>query len=166
MKRSSNIIALSVLGALLLATGGCASNQNATSRGLTGSIEPGKEVARAEEEEAPRPVPADPYKGVRYQGGRDPVTGAAPNLDGQLPPPPAPLARKAAPRTQVASAAGMPAAPATRGAVTRASIQVQPGDTLSSISRKHGVSVAALMQANALATPKIAAGQTLVLPAK
>lgn len=158
MHRTSKIITLSALGALLLAGGGCASNQTATSRGLTGSIEPSKDVARAEDDEAPRPVPPDPYKGIRYQGGRDPVTGIAPNLDGQLPAPPTAV-RKAAARAQVATAATVTKAPG-------GTVQIQPGDTLSSVSRKHGISVAALMQANALTSPKIVTGQTLVLPGK
>ena len=155
---------LPVTVSLLLCTaGGCASNQGANSRGLTGSIDkPNGPVARADDdEEMARPVPADPYKGIQYRGGRDPVTGAAPNLEGQMPAPPAPPAsvRKAGSRTRVAGSATSATASGLR-------IQVQSGDTLTSLAGKHQVTVAALMQANALSTPKIVAGQTLVLPAK
>ena len=161
---------VSLLAGLVLccAASGCASNPAANSRGLTGSVDkPLDQSARAEEDEEPvRPVPPDPYRGVQYKGGRDPVTGAAPNLDGQLPPPPvvAAPARKNATRTAVAIAAS----PATAKAATASdlSIQVQPGDTLTSIARKYQVTVAALMQVNGLATPKIMAAQTLIIPAK
>lgn len=44
-------------------------------------------------------------------------------------------------------------------------ITVRSGDTLYGLSRRHGVSVSALMQANGLASPNIRVGQKLALPA-
>jgi murein DD-endopeptidase MepM/ murein hydrolase activator NlpD len=44
------------------------------------------------------------------------------------------------------------------------SIDVQPGDTLYGLSKKHHVSVAALMSVNQLTTPNLKPGQKLVLP--
>lgn len=44
------------------------------------------------------------------------------------------------------------------------SIQVQQGDTLYSLSRRHGVSVAELMEVNSLNNPNLAIGQRLYLP--
>ena len=154
-------LAGTALGLLLLTAAGCAGNSGRAPAGLTGSIDRQAKTAQSvEDEEAPRPVPPDPYKNVRYKGGRDPVSGVAPNLEGQLPPSPAHPGRKTdQPKTQMVSA---PATPATPGAT----VQVQSGDTLSSIARKSGVSVAALMQANGLSTATILPGQTLVLPAK
>ena len=156
MQQPPHLLAWTAIS-LLLTVGGCSASREPV--GLTGSVERQNRVQRAEaDEEVARPVPPDPYKDVRYKGGRDPVTGVAPNLDGQLPAPPVAPSRKSAASRQVATAA--PAA--TPGA----SITVQPGDTLSGLARKSGVSVAALMQANGLASPKIVPGQTLVVPAK
>lgn len=159
---------LSISAALLFAgaAGGCASNQPANSRGLTGSItKPATMAARDDEDESARPVPADPYKGVQYKGGRDPVTGVAPDLDGQMPPPAdAKPARKTAARTNVAIKTSAGAANTATASGLR--VQVQAGDTLASLARKHNVTVAALMQVNGLASPKIVVAQTLVIPAK
>lgn len=44
-------------------------------------------------------------------------------------------------------------------------ILVRPGDTLYSIARQHGVTVAGLAAVNRLASSNVSAGQTLVLPA-
>ena len=110
----------------------------------------------SEADERPRAVPPDPYKGVRYKGGRDPGTGVAPNLNGDMPPPAA-----AAPARPVKTAAApIVAAPGQQ------SITVQAGESLSGIARKNQVSLSALMQANNLKGPHIVAGQTLLLPAK
>lgn len=46
-------------------------------------------------------------------------------------------------------------------------IRVQPGDTIESLAFKHGVSVQAMMEANALgAAPALTPGQTLLVPAE
>ncbi len=49
---------------------------------------------------------------------------------------------------------------------TDGTIDVQPGDTLYGLSKKHGVSIAALMDANQLTSPNLRPGQKLALPAK
>lgn len=46
------------------------------------------------------------------------------------------------------------------------SVVVQPGDTIYRIARKHGVSVAALMAENNMASPSISVGMRLVLPGR
>jgi hypothetical protein len=142
--------------ALLLA--GCAQNSgSAGPETITGSA-PQVRVARAEAEEAPRPVPPDPYKSVQYRGGRDPVSGVAPGLDGQMPAPPTPPA--AAKRTATAA---KPAA-ATAAAVSGTIVEVKPGDTLFAIAARNKVTLTALRQANQLTSDKIIPGQRLVLP--
>ena len=45
------------------------------------------------------------------------------------------------------------------------SVEVQPGDTLYGLSRRHGVSVAELMEVNGLSNPNLHPGQKLYLPA-
>jgi murein DD-endopeptidase MepM/ murein hydrolase activator NlpD len=44
-------------------------------------------------------------------------------------------------------------------------IEVQPGDTLHNLARRHGVAVAAIKEANGLQTDTVRPGQRLVLPA-
>ena len=66
-------------------------------------------------------------------------------------------------RTQPVTAAPSPrsgAVPVSAGAT----IDVQPGDSLYSIAKKHNVSVAALMDLNGLKTPSLKPGQQLRLP--
>ncbi len=63
--------------------------------------------------------------------------------------------------TQVAMAATP--APISEAA-TGETIEVQPGDTLYRLSRKHQVSLDALMSVNGLTTPNLKPGQKLVLP--
>ena len=140
---------------------------------MTSSIARPAQQRAEDDDEAPRPVPTDPYKNARYKGGRDPVSGIAPNLDGTLPEPPPPQRKAqsagagraiAATRAQTVAIA-QPSASAS-SVVAGPTVQVQPGDTLSKIARTNGVSVTALMQVNGLSTPAIMAGQTLVLPPK
>lgn len=63
---------------------------------------------------------------------------------------------------QVAAANGA-AQPARGGSA--AGYSVQPGDTLTKIARKHGVSVDALKSANAISGTSLKVGQMLVIPA-
>ncbi len=59
----------------------------------------------------------------------------------------------------------VPVASGTPGAGQSTTYTVQRGDTLAAIARKHGVSLAALQQANAIRNPDIIwAGQRLVIP--
>jgi hypothetical protein len=44
------------------------------------------------------------------------------------------------------------------------SVTVEPGDTLATMARRHGVSVAALKQINGLSSDRLQAGQSLVIP--
>lgn len=53
-----------------------------------------------------------------------------------------------------------------RGGAEAGAIVVQEGDTLYGLSRRHGVSISALMDENALQSPGIQVGQTLRLPAR
>jgi hypothetical protein len=57
------------------------------------------------------------------------------------------------------------AMPASAGYGAPQFIDVEPGDTLYSLSRRHGVSVAELITANRLDNVNLQAGQRLVLPA-
>lgn len=157
MTRPNQFLVLIGLAGLLLPSGGCSSNQGYSSRSdqvrLTGSVE--RRAAREDDDEPARPVPPDPYKNVQYKGGRDPVTGVAPSLDGQVPAP----APAAGPRRTAAVQAAAPAGNGSR-------FQVQPGDTLFALARKHGVTVAALKQANGLQSDTLVTGQTLTLPSR
>ena len=112
-----------------------------------------------EAEEKPRPVPPDPYKNIRYKGGRDPATGVAPNFNGEMSGP------VSTPMKVPRMVAAPPAAPAPV-VPDAAIIEVQAGDTLFGIARRHKVSVAGLMQANKITSPTIAPGQKLLLPAR
>ena len=136
---------------------------------LTGSISDARQTARAEtyeDDEAPRAVPPDPYKGVRYRGGRDPLSGTAPGLDGTMPAPAAARSPARQPLAESRQALGLaPARPtAPDGAGQRQMIEVREGDTLYALAARNRVSVAALMQANNLTTPRIVPGQRLLLP--
>ncbi len=55
-----------------------------------------------------------------------------------------------------------PAKPAIKPGAT---IEVQPGDTLYGLAKTHSVSIAAIMELNALKSPALRPGQKLVLPA-
>ncbi|MYL83674.1 LysM peptidoglycan-binding domain-containing protein [Desulfovibrio aerotolerans] len=76
---------------------------------------------------------------------------------------------KPAPEAEQAAPAGRPAKSAKSGAVVAAgpgSYLVQPGDTLASIAKLHGLSEKRLMDANGITDPrKLAAGKSLTIPA-
>ena len=162
--RGAALLAVIALAAGLLA--GCSSSANTTTGGLQGLTvsDHGQRAQRVEDDDdRPSAVPADPYRSVRYKGGRDPGSGVAPGLDGQLPPPPAPA--KAAGATRARTAAAQPAAAdGAAGAARLGTVTVQAGDTLYGIANRHRVSVSALMQANKLSSATIVPGQQLVLP--
>jgi murein DD-endopeptidase MepM/ murein hydrolase activator NlpD len=64
---------------------------------------------------------------------------------------------------QATPAAYAPSAPAASG--VGETIDVQPGDTLYGLSKRHHVSLAELMAANSMASPNLKPGQKLVIPA-
>jgi len=149
---------LIALAAAALA-GGCAKSGNldpASDPETTAATAPSPRQSRSEDDGEPRAQTADPYKSVQYRGGRDPVSGMAPALDGQLPaaPPPPAGQRRASPAKASARASSEPGR----------TVEVMPGDTLTSIAARHKTSVAALKQANQLTSDRIVPGQRLVLP--
>ncbi len=107
------------------------------------------------------------------------ITGSVPSTQSApasyatapVPPPPPP-----APKTSARSARGngditgsVPRLASAQGkwdANSGTAITIAPGDTLESVSRKHGVPVAAILQANNLSGPvAIKAGERLIIPA-
>ena len=141
-------------------------------------------------ESAPAVRPSEPVRGGSdydnpvtrthrsgpYGAGASSVTGggvevaALPDASPAAIPPPAP---PAAPARMAATAPQrplyrpvQPAAPATTGAIAKGDmIEVQQGDTLYGLSRKHQVSLAELMGVNGLTSPNLKLGQKLYLPA-
>jgi len=69
--------------------------------------------------------------------------------------------KKARPATPAAAPASRATVPVAAGAT----IDVQPGDTLYGLSKRHGVSIAALMELNQLKSPNLHPGQKIMLPA-
>ncbi|MEL6374913.1 MAG: peptidoglycan DD-metalloendopeptidase family protein [Pseudomonadota bacterium] len=139
------------------------------SRGGAGFRNAGYDDRRANESVAPRRLPKP---GPSYAGSPPP---AAPDRISRLPDPrpvqpvgtpqrrPFASARANVRRTRttnpVRTAALTPTAAPASGTITVAS-----GDTLYGLSRRHRVSVRALMQANGLTSPSIRVGQRLRLP--
>lgn len=102
------------------------------------------------------PLSQNQYQGQyqnQYQNQKS--QGYAPERQAYAPQPrqPAPPVEQPrhAPRMEAKGAAGE-------------TIEVQPGDTLSALSRRHGVAISALMSANHLQNPNLKPGQKLVLP--
>jgi murein DD-endopeptidase MepM/ murein hydrolase activator NlpD len=130
--------------------------------------------------EAPLP-PADPADNYRVAGRQYNAPPTAPSYAERTPPPPEtpenyrvvgrqyktpPPAPRLAEPPPPQSTAGTHApfrqpAPDTAGGA----IDVQPGETLYSIGRRHGVSVAAIKDANGLSGDAVRPGQRLVMPA-
>ena len=89
-----------------------------------------------------------PYAG-QHSGPHQQVAAARPQAQTE----------QAPPNTAAAAAATAPVH------LPRGSILVQPGDTLYGLSRRHGVSISALMDANKLKSLSLQPGQMLKLPA-
>jgi murein DD-endopeptidase MepM/ murein hydrolase activator NlpD len=117
-----------------------------------------------------RSMPRGPYgagaKSVEVAALPEPIPSGAPPVARpytaqswkRSPIAPAPAATAAA----YAPAAGsVPAAAAGQGQT----IDVQPGDTLFGLSKRHHVSLAELMSANQMTTPNLKPGQKLIIPA-
>lgn len=154
--------AASLMLALVLA--GCAQSRGTTTRSFNEpqrlSAVP-RSAVTDDDEERPAPVPADPYKGVRYKGGRDPQTGAAGTLGSAQPGPMGAMGGI----TPGARPIGHVAHDRTTNVTPDGTvIEVKPGDTLYGIATRHRVSVAGIMKANNLASERIAPGQRLLLP--
>ena len=144
--------------------------------GETGSLPaPPEAMARRGYEDPASAVPRGAGLGETGQGAAPvPYASAIPNAS---PPPPGagPGARFASVRDYSPSPAGEPASGSeyyrgrpidrAKAAGRGEAIQVQDGDTLYSIAKRHGVSLAALLEANGLAHGStIKPGQQLVLP--
>lgn len=97
--------------------------------------------------------------------------GAPTTSGGDLPGPAGRTLSDPAPSAAPATTAPAPrpakhAAPAATVPAGSGSYVIQPGDTLSSIAKRHGISEKRLMEANAITDPrKIAAGKSLTIPA-
>lgn len=128
--------------------------------------------------EAPLP-PSEPTDNYRAAGRQYDAPPSAPPLAQRTPPSeapenyrvvgrqykmPPPVPQLAEPPPQSATGPNAPfrqPAPDTAGGA----IDVQPGETLYSIGRRHGVSVAAIKDANGLSSDAVRPGQRLVMPA-
>ena len=142
--------------------------------------------------DAPRqrssPVPSEPIRRSNAGGPVDTAPPATPYSYNPAPyqPPaaspapvrlaglPDPVSRETEPRRQPepprretapAPRASGPAAIVPVSAASGTQIEVQQGDTVYALAKRHNVSIAELMSANNLQTPMIRPGQKLVLPA-
>jgi len=100
----------------------------------------------------PEPPPTTNYAASNRTYGAQPSTNYASN-DRDAPTPP-PYGRYGTPSS----------APASSGLRPGEMVEVQPGDTLYALSRRHHVAVAELMQVNGLSNPNLQPGQKLHLP--
>jgi len=134
-------------------------------------------------ETAAAPVPTEPIRGhsdytspVANSTPRGPYGAGAGSVDVAALPDPEPSPAVARPytdeswkRTPTAPAPAYAAAPdapssAPAHAASGQTIEVQPGDTLYGLSKRHGVSLSALMSANGLSGPNLKPGQKLIVP--
>jgi LysM domain len=131
-------------------------------------------------------APDQPPPPVVYRGGRDPITGRAPQWGGpqpgiertQLAPLPEPAQPAASPNLQPIQTRPpqaphslpqqTPAARPKAAEVTPrgGTVEVRPGQSLASIAGEHRVSIASLMSTNSLRDPYVIPGQILKLPAR
>lgn len=158
--RSRLGLRVSILALVAAALAGCssdvtrfdynpfASNATRPSSDVTGSI-PSASTGRVEQRPLPQPrtaaLPAPPPTNWSRTGaaarGRPAYSGS--DVTGSIP------------------------APSTTNAARGQTVVVKPGMTLAAISRRYGVSIAALMRANHIAAPNnIQAGQRLVIPVR
>jgi murein DD-endopeptidase MepM/ murein hydrolase activator NlpD len=175
------LLAGALLGAVLMA-GGCSADVArfdspffgfSDQSGATGSVPTPSEPVR-------RNVGGPPLGGTSEAGAYfPPPSGRAPPATGTvrmsaLPEPAPPVAPQrvaaATPPRGAPLAAGPVATPIAPPVASPAAggetIEVQLGDTLYALSRRHGVSVAELMSVNGLSGPALKPGQRLTLPAK
>ncbi|MEQ1651700.1 MAG: peptidoglycan DD-metalloendopeptidase family protein [Hyphomicrobium sp.] len=138
--------------------------------------------------EAAAPVPSEPVRHasdydnpVARSTPRGPYGAGAKTVDVAAMPEPVPTEPVARPYTDqswkrspqaplptataYAPAAGSVPSAAPMAAATGETIEVQPGDTLYGLSKRHRVSLAELMAANSMTSPNLKPGQKLVVPA-
>ena len=127
---------------------------------------PGVSVPEAGPKAAPT-APANAPAGRELNDAATPAPAAmAPGTAAPRPvAPAAPVAPSAAASGDTPAAASKPARAAATRPAGPGSYLIQPGDTLYSIAKRHGISEKRLMDANSLTDPrKIAAGKQLTIP--
>lgn len=135
-------------------------------------------------EAAAAPTPVEPVRGHADYGNpvanstpRGPYGAGAGSVDVAALPEPTqsePVARPytdaswkrtpAAPAQAAPSYAQSGASNAPAPSASGQTIEVQPGDTLYGLSKRHGVALSALMSANGLSSPNLKPGQKLIVP--
>ncbi|NOT72128.1 MAG: LysM peptidoglycan-binding domain-containing protein [Hyphomicrobium sp.] len=133
--------------------------------------------------ESAAPAPSEPVRSasdysnpVAHSTPRGPYGAGAKTVEVAALPEPTPAPPVARPYTDQSwkrsptapAPAGQAYAPAAAAPVAAGSgetIDVQPGDTLYGISKRHHVSLAELMAANAMTSPNLKPGQKLIIPA-
>jgi LysM repeat protein len=113
------------------------------------------------------PVPLPPLQGVVIVTPTDPDVSETPPPEPREIPEPTPVESAPPPAEQPTSELAVEPAPIPRpappvGETTQ--YQVERGDTLYSIARSHGITVAELQEANGLTGTAIQAGWTLIIP--
>lgn len=117
---------------------------NSTPRGPYGAGAGSVDVAALPEPTQPEPV-ARPYTDASWK---------------RTPTAPAQAAPSYAQNGASNSIASNTSAPSASGQT----VEVQPGDTLYGLSKRHGVALSALMSANGLSSPNLKPGQKLIVP--
>jgi len=148
------------LAAVLL--GACSSTpsrfQTSSRAGLTGGTETMRATPPSSVYSSP-PAAArrsdDPHANAVYRGGRDPVTGRAPQPQSWNAP-----SSASQPRAEAVSTAQRPRV------AGRTVVEVVEGDTLYGLSTKYRVSMNSIMAANGLKDPTLTPGQKLTIPAR
>lgn len=161
------IFGLCLCLAVVVALGGCSTSSRLTMNDRP--VPQPRPAVRPAPQHAPAPAPAlksalgrpaeTPAQVYTWNGSPNRIAeGAAPQHT--APPAASPQHMAAAPYQP--QAAALPSAPVH---LPRGSILVQPGDTLYGLSRRHGVSISALMELNKLTSLSLMPGQVLKLPA-
>ncbi len=111
---------------------------------------------------APLPPPSAEYSRPLPSGGSGVKVAGLPEAAPPAPPPATQPAFQPSPSRYDAKKPA--AANLNKPAASSDSIDVQPGDTLFGLSKRHNVPVSALMEVNGLTNPNLKPGQKLVLP--
>lgn len=162
---------LSFAALSLAAMAGCASNSTepAAPRAQLGTPQSSQPPVEASDYDRPQPWPAAGGPAAQGAPAYQPVA-ASPATQPLAPlqsPQPARVTSMRPIQTPAASerpATPSRASPAASADATARTIDVQQGDTLYGIARRHKVKVEQLMAVNNLTSPNIAVGQKLVLP--